>query len=181
MYKYSDRSKKNLESCDKRIQLICFELIKRFDCSVIDGYRDEIKQTEYYNAIPKKSKLQYPNSKHNTQIFFPHLGYSIPQSQAFDIIPYPTGFKKLLPFYYMAGEIDAIAYSLKIKIRWGGDFNKDLNFYNDKWLDLAHFAIIDGEHKYEKKGGYHEKSSQLFKKHFGCKNSRDNLAEIYYC
>ena len=43
----------------------------------------------------------------------------------------------------MAGNIFAIAFSLKIKIRWGGDFNKDFNFHNDNWLDLAHFEIIE--------------------------------------
>ena len=130
MYKYSDRSKKNLESCDIRIQLISYELIRRFDNSIICGFRGQEKQDEAFQY--GFSKVQFPDSDHNV---YP--------SKAWDVIPYPTKFRKKLPFYFMAGCIFAIAFSLKIKIKWGGDFNQDMNFYNDDWLDLAHFAVIE--------------------------------------
>ena len=61
---------------------------------------------------------------------------------AVDVIPYPTGFSKKRPFYIMYGYVQAVADRLGYRIIWGGNFDQDNDFYNDPWLDLAHFALI---------------------------------------
>jgi len=129
MYEYSERSLKNLESCDRHIKFIMLEVIKRVDCYIIWGHRGQEEQDIAFHS--GYSKLKYPDSKHNV---YP--------SQAIDVIPYPSGWDKERNFYFLAGQIFAIAYIFNIDLRWGGDFNCDRNFYNDRWLDLGHFEIV---------------------------------------
>jgi len=136
MYKYSKQSLEKLETCDPRIQLISHELIRRFDHSIICGHRKMEEQNKAFNL--GFSKLKFPDSTHNV---YPSKGW--------DVVPYPSQFSKKLPFYFMAGQIFAIAFSLKIDIRWGGDFNQDNNFYNDNFIDLAHFEILESKHKFK--------------------------------
>ena len=130
MYKFSSQSSKILQSCDRRIQLIMSEVIKRFDCSIICGFRTAIEQDIAYHS--GFSEKKYPDSKHNT---FPAL--------AVDVIPYPSRYSQKLPFYFMAGCIWAVAHSLKVNIRWGGNWDSDSDFYDQKSFDLAHFEIAD--------------------------------------
>jgi len=129
MYEYSERSLKNLESCDRHIKFIMLEVIKRVDCSIIWGHRGEKEQDIAFHT--GYSEKEYPDSKHNV---YP--------SEAIDVIPYPSKWEKERNFYFLAGEIFAIAYIFNIELRWGGDFNCDRNFYNDRWLDLGHFEIV---------------------------------------
>lgn len=119
-----------LLTCDTRLQKVAFEVINYFDITIICGYRGKEEQNKaFHNGY---SKLQYPNSKHNK---YPSL--------AVDIAPYPTLFSKKLPFYYLAGYVVGTANKMGIVLRWGGDFNRDADFYNDTWLDLPHFELIE--------------------------------------
>ena len=57
MPRFSKRSLGRLETCDERLQELFKEVVKRFDCTIIEGHRGEEKQ----NAAYKKgnSKLKY--------------------------------------------------------------------------------------------------------------------------
>ena len=44
MPRFGTRSKRNLATCDKRLQRIFNEVIKHVDCSVIEGHRDQQRQ-----------------------------------------------------------------------------------------------------------------------------------------
>lgn len=83
--------------------------------TVLCGYRGEKEQRAAF--IAGKSKLLYPNSKHN----------SVP-SRAVDIAPYSEKLKGVdwrdIPaFEDMCNRIERIAERLKIKIRLGRDFS----------------------------------------------------------
>ena len=125
-------SKKSLErlgECDERIQKIIHEVIKHYDCTVTCGYRGKEEQEQ---AVREgKSKVHFPNSKHNT----------LP-SKAIDVIPYPVDWNDTKRFMHFAGFVQGIAVSMGIKIRWGGDFNGDLNFKNDSFVDMPHFELV---------------------------------------
>lgn len=129
MFKYSKRSKKNLNECDKYLQLILKKLIKVFNHSVICGYRGMEEQNKAFKS--GNSQLKFPHSMHN----------SMP-SLAVDIIPYPEGYKDRDKLYYQAGMFMGIASVYGIKVKWGGDYNKDNDLKNDNFRDLAHFQII---------------------------------------
>lgn len=125
---FSSHSQKRLETCDHRLQEVFEELIKHFDCTILQGHRTKEEQEHYFNE--GKSKVHYPNSKHN----------SIP-SMAVDVVPWPIDWNNKENFAYMAGLVKGIALSKGIDIRWGGDFNMNNNVGDDSFLDMPHFEI----------------------------------------
>lgn len=129
MYKFSEKSLKLLEDCDERLQALCHEVIKVMDISIICAYRNEADQNKAF--AEKKSKLKYPDSKHN----------KIP-SLAVDVCPSPVDWSDESRFYLMMGVFKAKADSLGIKIRLGGDWNSDNNLVNDGFIDLPHVELL---------------------------------------
>lgn len=127
---FSRRSKKILnEELDTRLQLILNEAIKIYDFTILEGRRDMLTQNKLYQE--GKSKLRYPESKHNSD-----------PSKAVDIAPYPIRWDDLPRFYYLAGIIKAIAHTRGIAIRWGGDWDSDGDFRDNRFNDLVHFELI---------------------------------------
>ncbi len=45
-------------------------------------------------------------------------------------------------FYYLAGVIQSVARDMGVEIRWGGDWNGNLNFKDQTFDDLIHFEIV---------------------------------------
>lgn len=129
MPKFSKKSEDQLQTCDKRLQDICREVIKYYDFTVLEGYRDRITQDKAFKS--GASKIEWPNGKHNSR-----------PSKAVDLSPYPYT-KDERVYIYLAGLFIATAYSLGIKIRWGADWNgKDL-WKDENFLDWGHFEIVD--------------------------------------
>ena len=84
-------------------------------------------------------KAEWPYSKHNR----------LP-SHAVDIAPWPIpdnwgadNPKELAKFYMLAGVIKAIACKYDVKVVWGGDWNGDGNFKDNRFDDLVHFQLVD--------------------------------------
>jgi len=139
MPSFGKKSTKNLKTCNWGIQEILNEVIKHYDCIVLEGHRGEKAQDANYYAKPQVSKVKWPDGKHNT---FP--------SKAVDLAPYPIPpnwgadhWKDLAHFYRLAALVDFVAKSKGIKIRWGGDWNGDGDFKDNKFEDLVHYEIID--------------------------------------
>lgn len=130
--KFSQDSLIHLEYCDDKIKRIANEAIKFVDFSVVCGYRDKDEQTTAYNE--GHSKTPWPQSLHN----------SLP-SQAVDVQPYPWDGQNLKGFYFLAGVFLTIAYNFNIPLRWGGDWDNDKNFENNKFNDLFHFELIQAD------------------------------------
>ena len=118
--KFSQRSKERLSTCHKDLQDIMEEVIKVRDITILCGHRSEEAQNKAFEE--KKSKLRYPNSKHNS---FP--------SRAVDIAPYPIDWNDKEAFHELAGIVKGIAHSKGIKIKWGGDFN---SFFDGPHIEL---------------------------------------------
>lgn len=149
-YKFSSSSKQKLETCNKRLQMIARRAIDVVDFTVLEGRRSKSRQNELYEQ--GKSKVRWPESKHN--IVKPGQ-----LSKAFDIAPYPidwadfpdtltagkvmTWAKDRARFYHLAGVIKALAHEMGIKIRWGGDWDGDNDFNDQKFNDLVHYELID--------------------------------------
>ena len=86
-----------------------------FDCSIIEGFRDEQRQNEAYSI--GKSKAKWPQSKHNQR-----------PSRAVDCIPYPCDWNDLERFHELGGVVQGVAHMLGIKIKWGRGFAKLRDF-----------------------------------------------------
>jgi peptidoglycan L-alanyl-D-glutamate endopeptidase CwlK len=122
-----------LLSCHRDLQKVFNEVIKHMDCIVLDGHRTKAMQNEYLKN--GRSKLQYPNSKHNRD-----------PSRAIDVAPYPYDEKDIGRYILLAGRVLECAAIFKDdgiithNIRWGGDWNMDNNT-KDGW-DFAHYELI---------------------------------------
>lgn len=134
MARFSKKSKDKLDTCDVRLQDLFQRIVEDYDCVVLEGARDPIRQIGLYNE--GKSKVKH--GKHN---FFPSL--------AIDISPYPIpknwgegDHKELAKFYHFAGFVLAKANSLGILLRWGGDWDGDGDFSDQTFDDLIHYEIL---------------------------------------
>ena len=128
-YKFGARSLLNLQSSHPSLQRLFIEVIKVIDCAVIEGHRGADKQDELFHA--GRSKLKFPNSKHNAK-----------PSLAVDVIPWPVDWNDTKTFYYFGGIVLGIASQMNIKIRWGGDWNRNHNFKDQTFNDLPHYELI---------------------------------------
>src|SRR6185369_7204924 len=110
-------------------------VIRTFDCTVLEGYRNEEDQEKAFNA--GNTKLHWPNGKHNRQPSF-----------AVDVSPYPVDWKDTKRFYHFAGFVLGVAVRLKEEgkmthaIRWGGDWDCDHDLNDQTFNDLVHFELI---------------------------------------
>lgn len=136
MPNFSIESKKQLMTCHPELQILFNEVIKTFDCQVLEGYRNEADQEKAFKA--GNSKLQWPNGKHN------HL-----PSYAVDVSPYPVDWNNLSRFYWFAGFVLGTANQLKVQgkmtraIRYGGDWNQNYDITDEHGLkDLVHFELV---------------------------------------
>tara|TARA_R110000868_G_C10973188_1_gene771519 strand:- start:57304 stop:57711 length:408 start_codon:yes stop_codon:yes gene_type:complete len=135
MPSFSKKSAKKLSQCDDRLQRVFNEVIKHRDCTILEGSRDKGTQDEYFRT--GKSKVKYPNSKHNT----------LP-SQAIDVAPYfPTAphirWDDIQSFAYFAGFVIGIAASMGITLRHGADWDQDGDTKDQSFMDWPHFELVD--------------------------------------
>lgn len=132
MPKFGKKSEERLATCHVDLQRLFNEVIKHYDCTVLCGHRGKDEQDEAVRT--GVSKLAWPNSKHN----------SLP-SKAIDVVPFPIDWNDMTRFYHFGGFVLAVAKQLGIKIRWGGDWNGDLKFRDEKFKDLPHFELVEDD------------------------------------
>ena len=133
MPKFGTASTERLATADQRLQKLFNEVIKTFDCTVIEGHRTKEKQNEYFEQ--GKSKLKWPEGKHCSD-----------PSLAVDVAPYINGSISYNTNHclYFAGYVMATANSLGIKLRSGYDWDMDNEVITDQsFNDGVHFEIVD--------------------------------------
>lgn len=136
MPKFSDNSKYRLGTCHEDLQEIFNEVIKNFDCTIVEGHRDNVKQNEMYRT--GKSQLKGGQSKHNKQ-----------PSLAVDAVPYPSLYsdRELMILFagYVLGISDRLLHEgrIKTKLRWGGDWDSDKQIKDTSFFDAPHFELED--------------------------------------
>lgn len=130
---FGDRSKRNLATCDPRLQDLFNEVIKHYDCTIIQGFRTKEEQMEAYHS--GKSQVKWPNSMHNKT-----------PSKAADVAPWFSTAPHIRwndteSWYHFGGYVRAVAKQMGIPIRWGGDWDGDFNLKDQNFMDLPHFEI----------------------------------------
>lgn len=136
MPKFSQASFSKLVTCHQDLQALFYEVIKYYDCTIIQGYRGQVEQEDDFNS--GKSKLHYPDGMHNRQ-----------PSMAVDVTPYPVEFDNHNLALWFGGYVCGIAQRLKDEgkmthgIRWGGAWDGigKLNGYQ-MLEDLVHFELM---------------------------------------
>jgi len=136
MPKFSQSSFSKLSTCHIDLQALFFEVIKYFDCTIIEGYRGKEAQDKAFNT--GHSMLKYPDGRHNKT-----------PSMAVDVIAYPINWNDEKLCIWFGGYVLGIAQQLKNQgkmthaIRWGGSWNGFGKLNTPKQFnDLVHFEII---------------------------------------
>lgn len=132
-YSFGARSRARLETCHYDLQRVARTAIEYRDFSILEGFRDEETQNRYFRE--GRSQIQWPNGKHNRK-----------PSRAFDILPYP--FKEedwddrelWIGFSHF---IIGVAAGLGIKLRWGGDWDRDWDLRDNRFNDWPHFELVE--------------------------------------
>ena len=129
---FGTKSLSRLNTCDEQLQVLFKAVVKDFDCTVTEGYRNEEDQNKYYDK--GKTKLRYPLGNHNHK-----------PSRAVDVYPYPINTTDRDRFHFFAGYVKSVADQLGIKIRWGGNWSNDLHkgFRRNKFDDLVLFELVE--------------------------------------
>jgi len=123
-----DKSLERLKTCDERLQRLFIEVEKHWPLKIIEGHRGEAEQNAAFDA--KKSKLRYPDGKHN----------AIP-SMAVDASPIPIDWTNTERMIYFAGFVVGLARKMEIDIRWGGDWSGWHDPKKNTFKDLVHFEV----------------------------------------
>lgn len=118
-----------LNTCHPDLQKLIAEVAKDFDLTVVYGHRTKMDQDKAF--LEGRSKVQYPNSRHN----------SLP-SMAVDVAPYPIDWNDVRRFYYLVGYIRGIANKLGIKVRVGADWNGNGEIKDQNFFDLPHIELV---------------------------------------
>jgi peptidoglycan L-alanyl-D-glutamate endopeptidase CwlK len=106
------------------------EVIKVYDIAVICGFRDQEAQDR---AVAEgRSEKPWPTSKHNRN-----------PSRAIDLAPWPIDWDDLPRFWFMGGVVLGIAHGMGIKIRWGRDWDMDMDFRDQRLNDFPHFEVVE--------------------------------------
>jgi len=134
MPRFSQSSFTKLTTCHHDLQVLFHEVVKTFDCKVLEGYRN--KDDQDMAVALGNSKIHWPQGKHNHH-----------PSMAVDVAPFPINWRKPNTFYWFAGYVMGIAQKLKEEgkmthsVRFGGDWDND-NIEDNGFKDLCHFELV---------------------------------------
>lgn len=128
---FSEKSLAKLATCDPRIQRVFEAVVVEFDCTILEGHRDQDRQGQM--IAEGKSKTPWPNSKHNAK-----------PSLAADVAVYPIDWEDRERQTLFAGYVLATARAMGITLRWGGDWDRDTEVRDNSLDDLVHFEIVEG-------------------------------------
>ena len=136
MPKFSQESFSKLSTCHSDLQALFYEVIKFFDCTILEGYRNEADQEAAY--AKGNTKLHWPHGKHNAN-----------PSMAVDVTPYPIDFNNEKLAIWFGGYVLGIAQKLKDEgkmsnsVRWGGSWDGLGKLDRPGQLnDAGHFELV---------------------------------------
>ena len=137
MPKFSMTSQARLASCSKPLQQVMEEVIKHLDITIVCGHRGKEDQDRAFRD--GKSKKKYPHSKHNA---FP--------SRAVDVAPYDKKIRNIPweneeAFLRMGMFILGVSKVMGIGLRWGHDWDMDMDLFDQTFYDSPHFELVEEE------------------------------------
>ena len=130
MPSFSEKSLARLATCDARLQRVFHEVVRHFDCTILEGHRDKERQNRM--VAEGKSKVRWPHGKHNT----------VP-SLAVDVTPFPIVWDDRERQTLFAGFVLATAKAMGVDLRWGGDWDRDTEVRDNAFDDLVHFELVE--------------------------------------
>ena len=127
---FGQASLDRLATCDVRLQAVFKEVVRHFDCTILEGHRNQEAQDKAF--ADGKSQLKWPDGNHN----------SLP-SKAVDAVPYPINWEDRERMVLFAGFVMGVATQMGYRLRWGNDWDMDTQTNDNKFDDLPHYEIVD--------------------------------------
>lgn len=130
MPSFSAASRSRLATCDSRLYDLFMDVVEHFDCTILCGHRGEADQAEALRT--GHSTVEWPDSRHNAM-----------PSLAADVAPYPIDWRDRERFHFFAGVVMGLAAARGLRLRWGGDWDRDTQVKDNGFDDLVHFEIVE--------------------------------------
>lgn len=127
MIEFGPKSKAELATCHVDLQRLFNRVNELWPCTVLSGRRTPEQQAEKVRSGASKTM----NSRHVSD-----------PSMAADVTPDPLDWDDTARFYYFGGFVLGIAASMNIDIRWGGDWDGDMQVKDNNFNDLVHFELV---------------------------------------
>lgn len=123
---FGKRSLTNLQGVHPDLVKVCHRALELsdIDFSVIEGLRTYQRQKE----LVAKGASKTLNSRHLT-------------GHAVDIAPYPIDWNDKAKFIALSKFMFQAAKELNVKIRWGGDWNENGDWRDEKFFDSPHYEL----------------------------------------
>lgn len=136
MPKFSAASERQIKTLHPKLQRILREAIKHIDFTVVEGHRGKAAQDAAY--AKGNSKVKWPHGKHN----------SLP-SRAVDVTPFPVDWSErpaqIERLCHLAGILRGIGLVQGVKLRWGGDWDDDMDIAEERFRDRYHLELAATE------------------------------------
>jgi peptidoglycan L-alanyl-D-glutamate endopeptidase CwlK len=135
-YEFGATSTKNLSEAHVDLQAVFNEVIRHTDCKIIEGHRPKEEQNRAYEA--GKSRVKWPNSKHNPQ-----------PAKAVDAVPWPLDWTDYERFKLFGGFVMWVGSRLWLKdkikhlVRWGADWDDDGDIMEHSLVDYPHYELVE--------------------------------------
>lgn len=129
-YSFGKRSLRAREELMKPLQILVDNVILEYDFTILDAQRGRAEQEKAFKG--GFSKAHFGDSAHN---FEPAV--------AMDLAPYPIDFSQagVPKFRALAKIVMFTANRLDIPVRWGGDWDMDGDWRDERFLDWGHFEL----------------------------------------
>lgn len=133
---FSADSRAKLATIKPPLRELMEEAIQHVDFTIVWGARTPEEQNELYRKGFSKRDGYINLSNHQPD--------ADGMASAVDIAPWPVDWRDEKRFYLLAGFILCLAFQRGIRIRWGGDWDRDLDLNDQSFNDLAHYELVEG-------------------------------------
>lgn len=142
---FSEKSQAKLHTCHPDLIQIFTKVVEIRDCTIIEGYRDEETQNEYFRT--GKSQVQFPNGNHNRS-----------PSMAADVMEYfpdrphirwsdKDGIEDFANYVIDVADMLRDQGEITHMLRWGGDWDRDGvrvdHDPDERFFDGPHFELTE--------------------------------------
>lgn len=132
MPQFGAKSMQRLDRVHPELRAILLEAVELYDITVL--YQGGARTREEQAALVASRKSKTMNSKHVIQ----DDGFAY----AVDVAPYPVDWQDSKRFFFMAGLIFGIAKRRGVKLRWGHDWDMDMDFSDQTFNDSPHLELV---------------------------------------
>lgn len=146
MAAFGKASRERLDKAHPDLRVLFNAVVPDFDCTILESVRTPEQQQKNVDSGASRTM----DTRHYADVNG--------RSGAVDAAPYPLQWprqpaddspaerlrwmKDYARYYLFAGYVLATARRLDIRVRWGGDWDRDWNIQEQNFDDLVHFEVI---------------------------------------